>query len=230
MRKHSSRTISSASVLILAITLAGCGGLPPDASESTEQAVTGAVVIKATAFGNWSNSGVRTAGSYVTGIIGGVQHAGYFVFDLTSVAGKTVTAASLVLNNPANGGRENITSPKAGLRTTIRPVGNTPVTTLTGGSNNKNVFAQIAGVRSKDDFTYSYLTAKAGNDTFGLLTYESTRIPDLVKAAKSGTQLIMASYANNFGPTAPVGSNGSGDQFVFNGSGGVAPELHLTVK
>jgi hypothetical protein len=41
-----------------------------------------------------------------------VEHAGYWVFDLTSVAGRTCTHAELVLDNAVSGFRENIALPK----------------------------------------------------------------------------------------------------------------------
>lgn len=225
-------TITQAAMTIgivnMTVALAGCGAGPDESTSATEQAVTTTVTIQAKSFGNWSNTGVRTSGSYLTGIVGGVQHVGYYVFDLTAVAGKTVQAVSLVANDPAGGSRVTITSPKSGLRVPIRPIANLSIATLTGGNNDSGVFSAIAGESSQDDYTYDYVKAGAGNVTWSLLTYDNTRIPDLIKAAKAGTELALTSYANNFGPDAPVASNGSGDEFVFQGSGSTPPELIVT--
>jgi hypothetical protein len=214
-------------IVSLAVVLSGCGAAPDESTSSTEEALT-TVTIKASAFGNWTNTGVRTSGSYLTGIVGGVQHMGYYVFDLTPVAGKTVQTVSFVANDPAGGSRVTITSPKPGLRTPIRPIGSVSIATLTGGNNNSTVFSTISREASSQDYTYDYVKAGTGNVTWNLLTYENTRIPDLIKAAKPGTQFAIASYANNFGSTAPVASNGSGDEFIFEGSGSIAPELVVT--
>lgn len=231
MKSIFTRAIVTLGTAGIAVILSGCGAAPDGENTSaTEQLATSNVTIKATAFGNWTNTGIRTSGSYLTGIVGNVQHIGYYVFDLTPVAGKTVKTISLVVNDPAGGSRENITSPKPGLRTPIRPIANISIATLTGGSNNTSVFSEIAHQSSGADYTYAYVKAGTGNVTWNLLGYETTRIPDLIKGAKAGTELALASYADNFGPSAPVGSNGSGDEFLFEGSGSVAPELVITTQ
>lgn len=212
----------------LSLALPGCSSAPDEQTSATEQAVTTTVTIKATSFGNWSSTGVRTSGSYLTGIVGGVQHIGYYVFDLTPVAGKTVQSVSFVANDPAGGSRVTITSPKPGLRVPIRPIANLSIATVTGGNNDTGVFTAIAGESSQDDYTYDYVRAGTGNVAWDLLTYDNTRIPDLIKGAKAGTELALTSYGNNFGANAPVPSNGSGDEFVFQGSGSTPPELIVT--
>jgi hypothetical protein len=222
MKAICTRAAVTVGAIGVALSLWGCGA-SPDASDGTgsaEQAVTSSTVtIQAKAFGNWSSTGVRTSGSSLTGDVGGVDHAGYYVFDITPIAGKTVTAISITVGN--RNGSENLGGAKPGLRTTIRPFGNTPVATLTGGSNDKNVFAQIAGVSNSQDYTYAYIKASATTFTFGLLGYETTRIPDLVKAAKAGTELVLASYATN--------ENGGGaNEFMLNDT--VTPTLKVTFQ
>jgi hypothetical protein len=186
--------------------------------------------ITATAFGNWTNTGVRTEGDYETGIIDGVQHMGYYVFDLASVAGATVSSVELVLDAP-EGVTTDITSPKSGLRTAIRP-SVASVATLTTGKNDAAVYADVRAESSQQDFTYSYLqnTAKAETITFGLLTYDSDRIPDDIKNATATSQLALTSFPTNFGAGAVVGSNGTGNNVAFAGSGAVVPTLVVTVE
>jgi hypothetical protein len=212
--------------------LTGCGGSATDGTESvgsTEQAATTETVsLNAIDFGNWSKTGVRTANDYLTGTVGGVEHAGYFVFDLSSVAGRTATDIEIVLNDAASGFRENITEPKPGLRIPFRPIGDTSIETLTTGNNDTNVFHAIDDQSAENDYAYFYLRSGTGTTAYSLLVYDADRIPAIIKNAKKGTLFSVASWASNVNGDTEVHGNGTGDQFAFNGVT-TTPQLRMTL-
>ena len=215
--------------LLAASALSGCIGASNEESDpvgAADQALT-TVSLNATAFGNWAQNGVRTADNQLTGTVGGVEHAAYFVFDLSSVAGKTATNIELVVNNPASGFRENITEPKAGLRVPMRPIGNTSIETLTTGNDDTSVYQQIRD--DTEDYSYFYLTSATGSTQYGLLGYDTDRIPAIIKGAKAGTQFAVAAWPSNVNDDTKVDANGTGDQFAFNGVT-TTPQLRITVE
>jgi hypothetical protein len=198
-----------------------------DDTQANSGALTSVVTLNAVAFGNWAQNGVRTPNEYLTGTVGGVEHAGYFVFDLSSVAGRTATGVELILNDAASGFRENITSPKPGLRVPFRPIGNTSIAHLTGGNNDTNVYQQIR--KDGEDYSYFYLRSATGSTRYTLLTYETDRLPALIKGATSSTQLAIAAWPSNVNTDTKVIGNGTGDQFAFKGVT-TTPQLRLTLQ
>jgi hypothetical protein len=216
--------------MLTVLGLSGCVGAPEEEGAepvgAAEQAVTN-VTLNAVAFGNWAQNGVRTSNNQLTGTVGGVEHAGYWVFDLTSVAGRTCTYAELVLDNAASGFRENITSPKPGLRTPFRPIGSTTIHHLITGNNDPNVYQQIR--KDREDYSYFYQTKATGVTNYGLFGYETDRIPALIKGAKAGTMFAVAAWPSNVNEDTEVDANGTGDQYIFNGVTAL-PKLHLVLQ
>lgn len=229
MKRVRTITVSLVAMVSMVSMATACGGAPgqDDSVGTEEQAATTTVTLNAIAFGNWAQNGVRTSNEYLTGTVGGVEHASYFVFDLSSVAGKTVTGASLVLNNASSGFRENITSPKPGLRVPFRPIGSTTIAHLISGNNDTSVYEQIR--KDSEDYTYFYLTAATGSTPYGLLGYDTDRIPAIVKAATKGTQFAIAGWPSNVNRDTKVVANGTGDQFAFKGVT-TTPQLRLTLQ
>jgi hypothetical protein len=223
-------TIAVFGLSVLAVPgLSGCVGAPEEESDpvgAADQALTN-VTLDAIAFGNWAQNGVRTSNDQLTGTVGGVEHAGYWVFDLSSVAGRTCTFAELVLDNASSGFRENITSPKPGLRTPFRPIGSTTITHLITGNNDTNVYQQIR--KDSQDYSYFYNTKATGITNYGLFGYDTERIPAIVKAATKGTLFAVAAWPSNVNRDTEVGANGTGDQFVFKGVT-TLPKLHLQLQ
>jgi hypothetical protein len=223
-------TIAAFGISLLALPgLSGCLGAPEaeaDPVGTADQALTN-VTLDAVAYGNWAQNGVRTSDNQLTGTVGGVEHAGYWVFDLTSVAGRTVTYAELVLDNAASGFRENITSPKPGLRTPFRPIGSTTISHLITGNDDTSVYQQIR--KDSQDYAYYYTTKATGITNYGLFGYDPDRIPEIVKAAKAGTQFAVAAWPSNVNHDTEVGANGTGDQYIFNGVT-TLPKLHLELE
>jgi hypothetical protein len=222
------RTVARGLSMLLAVAaLWGCGGDLNEQIDVATGAATSVVTLNATAFGNWAQNGVRTSNEYLTGTVGGVEHAGYFVFDLSSVAGRTLTGIELVLNNASSGFRENITSPKPGLRVPFRPIGTTTISHLTTGNNDTNVYQQIR--KDTEDYSYFYIQSATGSTRYGLLGYDTDRIPAIVKSATKGTLFAVAGWPSNVNRDTKVISNGTGDQFVFKGIT-TTPQLRLTLQ
>jgi hypothetical protein len=224
-------TITVFGLSMLAVPgLSGCVGAPEEEGAepvgTAEQAVTN-VTLDAVAYGNWGQNGVRTSNNQLTGTVGGVEHAGYWVFDLTSVAGRTLSSAELVLDNAASGFRENITLPKPGLRTPFRPIGSTTISHLMTGNNDTNVYQQIR--KDSEDYSYFYQLKATGITNYGLDGYDTDRIPAIVKGAKAGTLFAVAAWPSNVNKDTEVDANGTGDQYIFNGVT-TLPNLHLVLE
>ena len=131
------------------------------------QAQTQTLHLVATACGTWNDAGQHTVGSYQIGHSSELPHqtAAYFIFDLTPIKGRTVTAASVTIpgttdfhitgewpTHPAG-------TPALQFKVGIAPQNKAAmsVTDITTGNNNITLYLNATDANRNQDLGYGWV-------------------------------------------------------------------------
>jgi hypothetical protein len=166
----------------VSLQLAGCG-YDVTLGGVTTSAPTYALF--ATSCGTWNSAGVHTTGEYFVG------HStdrpddttAYFVFDLTPIAGKTVTAASLTLPGTSDW---KITVADANETPALQfKLGATPLPAsltlaqVTGGSDDVHVYPDVY---AEQDLGFDWVPSGGTTNSYAAFYYDKTRLQAAVDA------------------------------------------------
>ena len=176
--------------------------------------------LVATSCGTWDVLGVHTTGVYLVGhtIDGPDDTISYFVFDLTPVAGKTVTDARLTLPGTDDW---TITVPAPETPALQFKLGTTPLPAsltlaqVTGGSADTGVYPDVL---AEQDLGFGWVASGSTTNTYGSFTYDTARLQDAVNAG--GLYPMFA--VQRFGDTAATA------EYLY-GGGVFGPGIVLTV-
>jgi hypothetical protein len=187
------RSLRGLWLLGVSLTLAGC-------SYDVTLGNLTTYALAATTSGTWDSSGVHATGVYFVGHTTDPPDdtLSYFVFDLTPVAGKTVTDASLTLPGTSDW---KITVPGTQPLALQFKLGATPLPAsltlaqVTGGSDDTSVYPDVS---AEQDLGFAWVPSGSTTNTYGAFTYDTTRLQDAVNAG--GLYPIFA--VQRFGQTA----------------------------
>jgi len=167
--------------------------------------------LVATSCGTWNSSGVHTTGEYFVGHSTDRpdETLAYFVFDLTPVAGKTVTDASLTLPGT---GDWTITVPDAAHTPALQfKLGATPLPAsltlaqVTGAGDDTSVYPDV---HAEQDLGFGWVPSGSTTNTYGAFTYDTGRLQSAANAG--GLYPIFA--VQRFGETATT------EEYLYGGS------------
>ena len=161
-----------------ALCLAGC------TYDVTLGGVT-TLTLVATACGTWNSAGAHADGEYFVGHSTGRPDdtLSYFVFDLTTAAGRTITGASLTIPGTDDW---KITVPSSDHTPALQfKLGATPLPAtsslarVTGGSDDTSVYSDV---RAEQDLGFDWFPSGSTTNTYDAFHYDSARLQDAVNA------------------------------------------------
>jgi hypothetical protein len=135
--------------------------------------------------GTWNSLGVRTTGEYFVGHSAARPNdtLSYFVFDLSSVKGKTVTAASLTIPGTSDW---KITVPEPGTTTLMAfKLGITPLPAnltlarVTGGASDPSVYQDV---RMEQDLGFEWVPTGSTSNAYDAFHYDNPRLQHALDA------------------------------------------------
>ena|SRR5450432_3961784 len=167
-------------LVISALGLAACSSYDATLGSVTEYE------LQATGCGTWDSSGVHTPGEYFVGHSSARPNdtIAYFVFDLTPLAGRTVTAAGLSLPGTSDW-KTTVTPPAAELPGLVFKLGTTPLPTaltlaeVTTGMNDPSVYR---GVEAEPILGFSWVASGADINIYDAFHYDAARLQAAVAA------------------------------------------------
>jgi hypothetical protein len=172
--------------------------------------------------GTWNSLGAHTAGEYFVGHSAARPNdtLSYFVFDLSSVQGKTITAASLTIPGT---GDWRITVPEPPPATVLAfKLGTTPLPAsltlarVTGGASDPAVYQDV---RAEQDLGFGWFASGSTTNTCDAFYYDNQR---LQRAANAGGlySLFAVDRFTNMAST---------DEYLY-GGGACGPGVVLTLE
>jgi hypothetical protein len=179
--------------------------------------------LAALSCGTWDSLGAHATGVYFVGHTTAQPDdtLSYFVFDLTPVAGLTLTAASLTLPGTADW-KITVAGPvtpalQFKLGTTPLPASLT-LARVTGKSGDTGVYAEV---HAEQDLGFGWVSSGSDANTYDAFHYDGARLQDAVNAG--GLYPLFA--VQRFGEDAAT------DEYLY-GGGVFGPDivLHLTTE
>jgi hypothetical protein len=149
--------------------------------------------------GTWDISGVHTTNEYFVGhsVARPNDTISYFVFDLSPVQGKSITAARLTLPGRSDW---KVTVPEPGttdlfdfkLGTTPLPAGIT-LAQVTGGANDPSVYHDV---RSEQDLGFAWVSSGSTTNTYEAFHYDHARLQRAVDAGGMYALFAVSRFAD----------------------------------
>jgi hypothetical protein len=172
--------------------------------------------------GTWNSLGVHTTGDYFVGHSAARPNdtLSYFVFDLSPVQGKTITAASLTIPGTTDW---RITVPEPPPTTVLAfKLGTTPLPAsltlarVTGGASDPAVYQDV---RAEQDLGFGWFPSASTSNTCDAFHYDNQR---LQRAANAGGMypLFAVDRFTNMAST---------EEYLY-GGGACGPNIVLTVE
>jgi hypothetical protein len=210
------RRLATSVLIAASLHLAGCTYDVPLGVVTTHPLV-------AVSCGTWDSLGVHTTGVYFVGHTTAKPDdtISYFVFDLTSVRGLTLTGASLTLPGTADW---KITVPAPMTPALQFKMGTTPLPSsltlarVTGASDDTGVYSEV---HAEQDLGFGWVSSGSDTNTYDAFYYGNARLQNAVSAG--GLYPIFA--VQRFGEAAAT------DEYLY-GGGVFAPGivLHVTTE
>ena len=172
--------------------------------------------------GTWDSLGVHTTGDYFVGHSAARPNdtLSYFVFDLSRVQGKTITAASLTIPGTTDW---RITVPEPPPTTLLAfKLGASPMPAsltlvrVTGGGTDPAVYQDV---RAEQDLGFGWFASGSTSNTYDAFHYDNQR---LQRAANAGAMYPLFAV-DRFANTA------STEEYLY-GGGACGPNIVLTVE
>jgi hypothetical protein len=172
--------------------------------------------------GTWNSLGVHTTDEYFVGHSAARPNDtfSYFVFDLSPVQGKTVTAASLTIPGTSDW---KITVPEPPPTTLLAfKLGTTPLPAsltlarVTGGASDLAVYQDV---RAEQDLGFAWSPSGSTTNTYDAFHYDNPRLQRAVSAG--GMYPIFA--VDRFTDMAPT------EEYLY-GGGSCGPDIVLMVE
>jgi hypothetical protein len=170
--------------------------------------------------GTWDSLEVHTTGEYFVGHSAARPNdtMSYFVFDLSPVAGKKVTAASIAIPGTSDW-KITVAEPDAGsffkLGTTPLPAGTTLAQVTVGGPNS----TVYDDVRAEQDLGFEWVPSGSTVNTYDAFHYDGSRL----QAAVNLGGLYPLFAVDRFTETAPT------EEYLY-GGGLCGPDVVLIVS